>query len=72
MSRRWGHSREAATAWSCVGVAGPLIINAIADYQIAADAPGRIFTPSPCSLWSVFWSGSSPTRWSDLWIRGST
>jgi MFS family permease len=28
------------TAWSCAGVAGPLIINAIADYQIAAGRTG--------------------------------
>jgi hypothetical protein len=28
------------TAWSCAGVAGPLIINAIADYQISAGRTG--------------------------------
>jgi len=28
------------TAWSCAGIAGPLIINAIADYQIAAGRTG--------------------------------
>src|SRR5215203_6010015 len=28
------------TAWSCAGVAGPLIINAIADYQMAAGRTG--------------------------------
>jgi RNA polymerase sigma factor FliA len=29
-------------------------------------APGRNFTPSPCSSWSVFWSWvSSPTCWFD-------
>jgi MFS family permease len=28
------------TAWSCAGVAGPLIINAIADFQIAAGRTG--------------------------------
>jgi MFS family permease len=28
------------TAWSCAGVAGPLIINAIADYQTAAGRTG--------------------------------
>jgi hypothetical protein len=28
------------TAWSAAGIAGPLIINAIADYQIAAGRTG--------------------------------
>ena len=28
------------TAWSCAGVAGPLIINAVADYQMAAGRTG--------------------------------
>ena len=53
------------TAWSGAGVAGPLIINAIADYQIAAGRTGRICTRSPCSSWSACWSwASSPTCWS--------
>jgi MFS family permease len=28
------------TAWSCAGIAGPLIINAVADYQLAAGRSG--------------------------------
>jgi MFS family permease len=28
------------TAWSCAGIAGPLIINAVADYQLAAGRTG--------------------------------
>ena len=50
------------TAWSAAGVAGPLIVNAIADAETAAGKSGAdLYTLSLYIMVGVLWSASSPT-----------
>jgi hypothetical protein len=50
------------TAWAAAGVAGPLIVNGIADSQTAAGKEGAACMSWRSTSWSACWSSaSSPT-----------
>ena len=50
------------TAWSMAGIAGPVLINYIREYNVTHGCRRRRPTTPPCTSWpDCWWSASSPT-----------